>query len=163
ELLHRHGLDVNGIPDGVPPLAHMMSWAVNPAGPRWLLEHGADANRSWGDDGEAPLHLAAWRWNVPMVELLVRYGADVSQRRAGGALRQCRYRRMARLARGERRALPARALHRRMRARRSRRRGGNARRAARPAIRAETRAPSHASSAGRARERCRAGNDARVR
>ncbi len=85
ELLHRYGLNVNGIPGGVPPLVYMMLWADTPAGARWLLDHGADANLPWGADGEAPLHVAARRWDVPMVESLVGHGADVSRRRADGA------------------------------------------------------------------------------
>jgi len=85
EVLHRFGVKVNGIPGGVPPLVHMMFWSTNPAGPRWLLEHGADPNLAWGRDGEAPLHVAARRWDVPMVDLLVRHGADPSRRRADGA------------------------------------------------------------------------------
>ena len=84
-LLHRHGLNVNGIPGGVPPLVHMMLWADNPAGPRWLLDHGADANLAWGGPAEAPLHVAARRWDVATVERLVEHGADVSRRRADGA------------------------------------------------------------------------------
>ena len=84
ELLHRFGLNVDGISGGVPPLVHMMSWSENPAGPRWLLEHGADANLAWGPDGEAPLHVAARRWDVPMVELLVERGADLTRRRSDG-------------------------------------------------------------------------------
>ncbi len=84
DLLHRFGLDANGIPGGVPPLVYMMFWTDNPAGLRWLLEHGADANLAWGADGEAPLHVAARRWDLPMVELVVRYGADPLQRRADG-------------------------------------------------------------------------------
>ena len=85
ELLHRYGMNPNGIPGGVPPLAHMMQWADTPAGARWLLEHGADANLGWGDSGDAPLHIAARRWDVPMVERLVEHGADISRRRADGA------------------------------------------------------------------------------
>jgi Ankyrin repeats (3 copies) len=85
ELLHRHGLNVNGIPGGVPPLVYMMLWADNPAGPCWLLLHGADANLAWGDAGETPLHVAARRWDTPMVERLVEHGANVSRRRADGA------------------------------------------------------------------------------
>jgi ankyrin repeat protein len=85
ELLQRYGLNVNGIPGGVPPLVYMMTWANNPAGPYWLLDHGADANLAWGEAGEAPLHVAARRWNVPMVERLIDHGADVSRRRADGA------------------------------------------------------------------------------
>jgi ankyrin repeat protein len=85
ELLHRYGVNVNGIPGGVPPLVSMMMWAENPAGPYWLLEHGADPNLAWGSDGEAPLHVAARRWDVPMVERLVQRGGDVSKRRADGS------------------------------------------------------------------------------
>jgi hypothetical protein len=85
ELLNRYGMNVNGIPGGVPPLVYMMGWGDNPAGPYWLLDHGADANLGWGADGEAPLHVAARRWDVPMVERLVEHGADVSRRRADGA------------------------------------------------------------------------------
>ena len=48
ELLHRYGLNVNGIPGGVPPLVYMMLWADNPAGPYWLLDHGADPNLAVG-------------------------------------------------------------------------------------------------------------------
>jgi ankyrin repeat protein len=82
ELLHRFGVDVNGIAGGVPPLVYMMTWATNPAGPRWLLEHGADPNLAWGHDGEAPLHVAARRWDVAMVELLLKHGADPLRRRS---------------------------------------------------------------------------------
>ncbi len=84
ELLHRFGMNVNGIPGGVPPLRYMMSWSRTPDGARWLLEHGADPNLAWGELHDAPLHVAAERWDVPMVELLVRYGADIHRRRADG-------------------------------------------------------------------------------
>ncbi len=85
ELLRRYDVNVNGIPGGVPPLVYMMLWANNPAGPNWLLEHGADANLAWGEGGEAPLHVAARRWDLAMVERLVRHGAEVSRRRGDGA------------------------------------------------------------------------------
>ncbi len=85
DLLHRYGLNVNGIPGGVPPLVYMMLWSDNPSGPYWLIDHGADPNLAWGHEGEAPLHVAARRWNVPMVERLVDHGADLSRRRADGA------------------------------------------------------------------------------
>ena len=85
ELLARYGMNVDGIPGGVPPLVYMMQWADTPAGPQWFLEHGADANLAWGDAGEAPLHVAARRWDVPMVERLVEHGGDISRRRADGA------------------------------------------------------------------------------
>jgi ankyrin repeat protein len=84
ELLHRFGVNVNGIAGGVPPLVHMMFWATDATGPRWLLEHGADPNLAWGHEGEAPLHVAARRWDVPMVESLVQHGADPLRRRQDG-------------------------------------------------------------------------------
>jgi len=88
ELLYRFGADVNGIPGGVPPLRHILSWAAShaprAAGARWLLEHGADANLAWGELGDAPLHVAAQRWDVSMVEMLVRHGADIHRRRLDG-------------------------------------------------------------------------------
>ena len=84
ELLHGFDVNVNGIPGGVPPLVYTMFWSTNPAGPRWLLEHGADPNLAWGNDGESPLHVAARRWDVSMVELLVQHGADPLRRRADG-------------------------------------------------------------------------------
>jgi len=85
ELLGRYGVNVDGIPRGVPPLVYMMLWGTNPAGPRWLLEHGADPNLPWGEDGESPLHVAARRWDVGMVDLLLTRGADPHRRRADGS------------------------------------------------------------------------------
>jgi ankyrin repeat protein len=84
DLLNRFGVKVDGIPGGVPPLVYMMEWADRPAGPFWLLDHGADPNLAWGGAGEAPLHVAARRWNVAMVEKLVALGADPMRRRADG-------------------------------------------------------------------------------
>jgi len=88
EQLHRFGVNVNGVPGGVPPLRYILSWAANdPVQTRgifWLLDHGADPNLAWGEQGDAPLHIAAERWDVPMVERLVRHGADIQQRRADG-------------------------------------------------------------------------------
>jgi ankyrin repeat protein len=86
ELLHRFGVKVNGIPGGVPPLRYILNWATSERadGVRWLLEHGADANLSWGEVDDGPLHIAAQRLDVPMVELLVRHGADIHRRRADG-------------------------------------------------------------------------------
>ncbi len=84
-LLHRYGMNVDGIPNGVPPLVYMMLWSDNSAGPIWFLEHGANPNLAWGEGGEAPLHVAARRWDLGLVERLVRHGADVSLRRGDGA------------------------------------------------------------------------------
>jgi Ankyrin repeats (3 copies) len=88
ELLHRFGVNVNGIPRGVPPLRYILGWAANTpersAGVHWLLDHGADPNLVWSDFGDAPLHVAAERWDVRMVESIVNHGADIHQRRADG-------------------------------------------------------------------------------
>ena len=85
ELLHRFGFDPNGLPGGVPPLAYMLTWSETPDGARWLVEHGADPNRPWGERGDTPLHLAAQRWDIAMADLLVTHGADVNARRLDGA------------------------------------------------------------------------------
>jgi ankyrin repeat protein len=88
ELLHRFRVSVNGISGGVPPLRYILSWALNTvprtAGVRWLLEHDADPNLPWGELGDAPLHIAAQRWDIPMIVLLVHFGADIGQRRKDG-------------------------------------------------------------------------------
>jgi ankyrin repeat protein len=86
DLLAQYGVNVNGIPGGVPPLVYMMTFAKDPAGPRWLLDHAADPNLAWGPDGEAPLHVAARRWDVAMVEALIEHGADALRRRADGCI-----------------------------------------------------------------------------
>ena len=84
ELLHRYGLNVNGIAGGVPPLVYILSWADTPVGVRWLLEHGADPNLIWAESADAPLHLAARRWDVPVVQLLVQHGAELDLRNTEG-------------------------------------------------------------------------------
>src|SRR5581483_5720959 len=88
ELLHRFGVNVDGIPGGLPPLPYILTWAANiperTAGIRWLVEHGANPNLPFNPAREASLHVAAQRWDVPLVELLVAHGADIHQRRADG-------------------------------------------------------------------------------
>jgi ankyrin repeat protein len=88
EQLLRFGVNVNGIPGGVPPLRYILTWAANEPertrGVFWLLDQGADPNLSWGELKDGPLHIAAERWDVPMVERLVHHGADIHRRRADG-------------------------------------------------------------------------------
>jgi ankyrin repeat protein len=86
ELLHRFGANINGIPGGVPPLRYILGWANTEGivGVRWLLEHGADPNLAWAEPGDAPLHIAAQRWDLTMVESLVSHGADIHQPRSDG-------------------------------------------------------------------------------
>jgi ankyrin repeat protein len=88
ELMLRFGVNVNGVPGGVPPLAYILTWANNDparvAGVRWLLEHGADTSLSWGEFADTSLHISAQRWDVPMMELLVNHGADIHARRTDG-------------------------------------------------------------------------------
>lgn len=86
DLLHQFGANVNGIPGGVPPLAYILGWTrpENIAGVRWLLEHKADANLAWTQSGDSPLHIAAQRLDVRVVELLVSHGAEVNKRRPDG-------------------------------------------------------------------------------
>ena len=84
ELLARFKVDPNGIPGGVPPLRYLLNWSDTPVGARWLLEHGADPNLAWSQHGDAPIHVAAQRWDVAMLELLAQHGADLHQRRSDG-------------------------------------------------------------------------------
>jgi ankyrin repeat protein len=55
-------------------------------GAAWLLAHGADPNRICYPDktGETPLHAAARHWDVPMIELLARHGANLRAKRKDG-------------------------------------------------------------------------------
>ena len=171
ELLARYGMNVDGIPGGVPPLVYMMQWADTPAGPQWFLEHGADANLAWGDAGEAPLHVAARRWDVPMVEGLVKHGGDISRRRADGATPHT----VAELSGNPEIAAwllahgavdeltPLERFIAACARGRSRRRRRDADRAPDAQIGAQTRAPPHASPPRRERQRARARDDARLR
>ncbi|HJZ63336.1 MAG TPA: ankyrin repeat domain-containing protein [Candidatus Acidoferrum sp.] len=86
ELLHRFGVNPNGIPGGVPPLAYIMGWMrpTDISGAKWLLDHGADPNLAWAQSGDSPLHVAAQRLDLKAVELLVSRGADVNKRRPDG-------------------------------------------------------------------------------
>jgi ankyrin repeat protein len=86
ELLRAYGASPNQpwATDGSSTLYAILQWATTPAGVRWLLEHGADADPVFAANGETPLHVAALRWDVDVVELLAERGADLQRRRAHG-------------------------------------------------------------------------------
>ena len=86
ELLRTHGANLNQpwATDGAATLYAIMHWSTTPVGLYWLLEHGADADPVFAANGETPLHVAASRWDVAMVEALVQRGADISRRRTDG-------------------------------------------------------------------------------
>lgn len=86
ELLHAYHADLNQAwaSDGSTALYSIMQWADTPAGVHWLLEHGADPDPVFAPNGETPLHSAARRWEVGVVEALVRRGADMERRRSDG-------------------------------------------------------------------------------
>jgi len=87
----KHGAAVNKTESaGRPLLNDLIRWGqFGPA--RWLLAHGADPNRAHGMDGSpaagwTPLHQAASRGNVKMVEDLIKAGADIKRKDASGAV-----------------------------------------------------------------------------
>ena len=86
ELLITYGADPNQrwATDGAATLYASLHWAATTAGAHWLLEHGAEPDPVFADNGEAPLHVVAKRWDVPLAEALVARGADPTRRRADG-------------------------------------------------------------------------------
>jgi ankyrin repeat protein len=86
ELLRSYGASANQpwASDGASTLYAILQWSRTPVGVQWLLEHGADADPVFAANGETPLHVAARRWDVHVVELLAQRGADLRRRRADG-------------------------------------------------------------------------------
>jgi ankyrin repeat protein len=86
DVLFANGADPNQpwATDGTATLYATLHWTTDPAGPYWLLAHGADPDPVNPENGETPLHVAATRWDLPLVEALVARGADVSRPRADG-------------------------------------------------------------------------------
>jgi ankyrin repeat protein len=86
DLLHAFGANPNQAwaTDGSATLYAILHWTLTPEGPHWLLEHGANPDPVFAANGETPLHVAAQRWDVALVEALVSRGADASRRRADG-------------------------------------------------------------------------------
>jgi ankyrin repeat protein len=86
DMLLRRGANVNypWATDGSTPLYAILHWARKPDGVRWLLDHGADPDPVFAENGETPLHVAAASWDVALVQDLVSRGADIGRRRADG-------------------------------------------------------------------------------
>ena len=70
--------------DGSTALYAILHWSRTPDGVLWLLEHGADPNAVFSENGETPLHVAARMSDVPVVEVMVAHGADINRHRADG-------------------------------------------------------------------------------
>lgn len=86
EALRAHGANVDQAwaTDGAPALYAILGWSRTPDGAVWLVEHGADPNAQFAENGETPLHAAARAWDVPLVEAMVAHGADIERKRADG-------------------------------------------------------------------------------
>ena len=70
--------------DGSTALYAILQWSRTADGVLWLLDHGADPNAVFAENGETPLHVAARAWDVPVVEAMVAHGADITRRRTDG-------------------------------------------------------------------------------
>jgi len=86
DLLISYGADPNQrwATDGAATLYAILHWSSAPAGAYWLLEHGAEPDPVFADNGETPLHVVAKRWDVALAEALVARGADPTRRRTDG-------------------------------------------------------------------------------
>src|SRR5213083_735536 len=86
EALRAHGaaVDQAWASDGATSLYAILNWSRTPDGAVWLLEHGADPNAVFAENGETPLHAVARAWAVPLAQAMVAHGADISRRRADG-------------------------------------------------------------------------------
>jgi len=86
EALRARGANVDQAwaTDGATSLYAILNWSRTPEGVMWLLQHGADPNAVFAENGETPLHVAARAWDVPLVEAMVAKGADIERKRADG-------------------------------------------------------------------------------
>ncbi|MGH8200336.1 MAG: ankyrin repeat domain-containing protein [Steroidobacteraceae bacterium] len=86
DLLSGYGANPNQrwATDGAAALYAILHWASTPAGAHWLLEHGAEPDPVFTENGETPLHVVAKRWDAPLAEALVARGADPMRKRADG-------------------------------------------------------------------------------
>ena len=86
EALRAHGAKVDQpwATDGATSLYAILNWSRTAEGVLWLLEHGADPNAVFAENGETPLHVVARAWDVPLAEAMVARGADIERKRADG-------------------------------------------------------------------------------
>ncbi len=86
DFLHAHGASANQrwATDGAAALYAILQWSNAVDGVRWLIEHGADPDPVFEPNGESPMHAAAVRGDVALVELLAARGANLSRRRSDG-------------------------------------------------------------------------------
>lgn len=86
EALRAHGAQVDQpwATDGATSLYAILNWSRTSEGVMWLLEHGADPNAAFPENGETPLHVVARAWDVPLAEAMVAHGAGIEQPRADG-------------------------------------------------------------------------------
>ncbi len=86
EALRARGANVDQAwaTDGATSLYAILNWSRMPEGVMWLLEHGADPNALFAENGETPLHVVARAWDVPLAEAMVAHGSDIERKRADG-------------------------------------------------------------------------------
>jgi ankyrin repeat protein len=86
EALLAHGANVDQpwASDGATSLYAILDWSRTPEGVMWLLEHGADPNAVFTENGETPLHVVARAWDMPLAEAMVAHGAEIGRTRADG-------------------------------------------------------------------------------
>jgi hypothetical protein len=84
ELLARFKVDPNGYSRR--RAAAALSLELGRHSGRGTLAAGARRRPepAWSQHGDAPIHVAAQRWDVAMMELLAQHGADIHQRRTDG-------------------------------------------------------------------------------
>jgi ankyrin repeat protein len=83
-LAHEANVDQAWATDGSTALYAILNWSRTPDGAVWLLEHGADPNAVFAENGETPLHAVARAWDVPLAVAMVAHGGDIERTRADG-------------------------------------------------------------------------------
>lgn len=83
-LAHGAAVDQAWATDGATALYAILNWSHTPDGAVWLLEHGADPNAVFSENGETPLHAVARAWDVALAETMLAHGADIGRKRLDG-------------------------------------------------------------------------------